>query len=205
MSAGPAAEPNVDDEAQKQRKQQQQQRGRRGTTKHHRVVALRNEITPRTLHTLAMVARLGGFHDKPMCFVNLVKFRDKALYPDGRHPDWSGARAYQEYMDSVKTILPRVGAKVIFSGVNKGVVIGRISSLWDAMGIVWYPDFLSVMRLLSSPDYLAMSAHRFAGLEGELDILTIETDDISSSVGVLDLEGEREDKGGVVEELLGKL
>ena len=54
--------------------------------------------------------------DGPIVMVNLLKFRDKALYPDGRDPDLSGREAYDRYAVEVVKLLEAVGGRVLYTG-----------------------------------------------------------------------------------------
>ena len=52
-------------------------------------------------------------NDEPIYMVNLLKFKDKAEYPDKRETDLSGREAYAIYSEEVKHHLAKVGAKAI--------------------------------------------------------------------------------------------
>ena len=43
--------------------------------------------------------------DGPVTMVNLLKFREKAVYEDGRDPDISGAEAYGRYAKEMKKLV----------------------------------------------------------------------------------------------------
>ena len=64
--------------------------------------------------------QLKGFNDqeedKPIFMVNLLKFKEKAQYPDKRETDLSGEEAYAIYGEEVVGHLAKVGGKPIFGG-----------------------------------------------------------------------------------------
>ncbi|MDC0590979.1 DUF1330 domain-containing protein, partial [Gammaproteobacteria bacterium] len=49
--------------------------------------------------------------DKPIFMVNLLKFKDKAQYPDKRETDLTGEEAYAIYGEEVTGHLAKVGGK----------------------------------------------------------------------------------------------
>ena len=54
--------------------------------------------------------------DQPIFMVNLLKFKDKAEYPDKRETDLTGEEAYAIYGKEVRKHLEKVGGQPIFSG-----------------------------------------------------------------------------------------
>ena len=60
----------------------------------------------------------------PIAMVNLLKFRDKAQYQDGRSDDISGREAYMRYVAQMGPIVAAAGGRFLFSGDVKGLVIG---------------------------------------------------------------------------------
>ena len=60
--------------------------------------------------------------------VNLLKFKDKAEYKDGRQTDLTGQEAYQIYAKEVQEHLQKVGGKLIFSGVVSRLMLGEAVS-----------------------------------------------------------------------------
>ena len=53
---------------------------------------------------------------KPVSMLNLLRFRDKAVYEDGRASDLSGEAAYQLYGKAFEEIMGPKGARVIYTG-----------------------------------------------------------------------------------------
>ncbi len=104
--------------------------------------------------------------------LNLLKFRKKALYKDGRPDDISGFEAYQRYVSAMMQIVEREGGKFLFAGAVKDVVIGAVEELWDVAAIVEYPSRAAFIRIVNLPEVRAIAIHREAGLEGQLLIMT---------------------------------
>ena len=67
-----------------------------------------------------MAGFLEGDTETPIKMVNLLKFKDKADYKDGRQTSLSGKEAYQIYADEVQGHLEKVGGQSIFLVRLKG-------------------------------------------------------------------------------------
>ena len=109
----------------------------------------------------------------PIAMVNLLRFRDRAQYSDGRADDVSGREAYMRYVAEMGPIVEAAGCRFLFSGEVKGLVIGAVEDLWDAVGIAEYPSRAAFHRIATSKEVLAIGAHREAGLAGQLLIMTV--------------------------------
>jgi uncharacterized protein (DUF1330 family) len=110
--------------------------------------------------------------DQPIYMVNLLKFKDKATYPDKRETDLTGEEAYAIYGQEVRKHLEKVGAKPIFSGKVSRLMLGEVEDLWDVVAIAMYPNRKAMLDMLSDPEYIKSAQHRAAGLEGQLNIET---------------------------------
>ena len=108
----------------------------------------------------------------PIAMLNLLKFRKKALYKDGRPDDISGLEAYQRYATAMTKIVEREGGRILFAGRVAGLVIGQVGELWDLVGIMEYPSRAAFQRIATLPEVQALAVHREAGLEGQLLIMT---------------------------------
>ncbi len=104
--------------------------------------------------------------------VNLLKFRDKAVYTDGRPDSVSGAEAYKRYAEKMKVIVEREGGRFVFGGEVQGLVIGEVDELWDIVGLMEYTSREEFMRIVTLPEVQEISVHREAGLAGQLLIQT---------------------------------
>lgn len=121
--------------------------------------------------------QMNGFIDEPdkgpISMVNLLKFKDKAEYEDGRETDLTGREAYAIYGMGVSQLMPEYGARAIFSGPVSRLSYGEIDDLWDMIAIATYPNRKAMLDMITSPKYLEFGVHRTAGLEGQLNIETL--------------------------------
>ena len=123
--------------------------------------------------------QMAGFLEEsegqPIYMVNLLKFKDKATYPDKRETDLTGEEAYAIYGQEVRKHLEKVGAKPIFSGKVSRLMLGEVEDLWDTVAIAMYPNRKAMLDMISDPEYIKSAQHRVAGLEGQLNIETNST------------------------------
>ena len=67
--------------------------------------------------------------DTPIHMLNLVRFKDKATYPEGHElagKGLTGAQAYAEYMRTIQPVLARSGGQIVWAGateIQHGVTI----------------------------------------------------------------------------------
>ena len=113
-----------------------------------------------------------GDADSPIHMLNLLKFKEKAEYEDGRKTDLTGAEAYGIYGKQVQGHLEKVGGHGIFSGVVSRLMLGEVEELWDMVAIVKYPSKKAMLQMMTDPDYIKSAQHRSAGLAGQLNIET---------------------------------
>jgi uncharacterized protein (DUF1330 family) len=113
---------------------------------------------------------LEGDCEAPIAMINLLKFREKAQYEDGRDTDLTGEQAYAIYMDEVVGHLKKVGGEVSFGGSINRLMLGEVEELWDKTFIAKYPSKKAMLKMVTDPDYLESNKHRVAGLAGQLNI-----------------------------------
>ena len=111
-------------------------------------------------------------HDEPIFMVNLLKFKEKAEYPDKRKTDLTGKEAYAIYGKEVVKHLEKVGGKPIFGSEVTRLMLGEVEELWDQVAIAMYPNRKAMLKMISDPDYIESAQHRVAGLAGQLNIET---------------------------------
>ena len=111
-------------------------------------------------------------HDEPIFMVNLLKFKDRAVYPDKRESNLSGKEAYAIYSKEVVGHLEKVGGKPIFGSEVTRLMLGEVEDLWDQVAIAMYPNRKAMLKMISDPDYIKSAQHRVAGLAGQLNIET---------------------------------
>ena len=106
--------------------------------------------------------------DQPIVMLNLLKFRERAQYTDGRASDLSGRDAYMLYGDKMQQLVEREGGRIVFSAEVMSLVIGTVDEMWDVAALVEYPSSSAFTRLVTSPEVAAIAVHRAAGLAGQL-------------------------------------
>ena len=111
-------------------------------------------------------------NDEPIFMVNLLKFKEKAEYPDKRETDLTGREAYAIYGAEVVKHLEKVGGKPIFGSDVIRLMLGEVEELWDQVAIAMYPNRKAMLKMISDPDYIESAQHRVAGLSGQLNIET---------------------------------
>jgi|TARA_B100000959_G_scaffold174646_1_gene182875 uncharacterized protein (DUF1330 family) len=132
---------------------------------------VKNMVTP---NQTQMNEFLEGDIDSPISMVNLLKFKEKAEYEDGRDTEMSGREAYQIYTIEVQEHLKKVGAEIVFGGVVSRLMLGEVEDLWDSVAIARYPSRKAMLEMMMSSDYQESEKHRSAGLLGQLNIETKE-------------------------------
>jgi uncharacterized protein (DUF1330 family) len=121
-------------------------------------------------------SQLAGFAEPgpegPIYMVNLLKFKERAEYPDGRDTDLSGREAYALYGEGVARLLQEFGGKVVFAADVTRLMLGEVEELWDEVAIAMYPSRGAMLEMMQSPGMQEIGIHRAAGLAGQLNIET---------------------------------
>lgn len=104
----------------------------------------------------------------PVVMLNLLKFRDRAVYPDGRSTELTGRQAYEEYAAAMQKIVKDKGGTFLFAGDVASLVIGDVEDVWDTCALVRYPSAAAFAAIATSPEVAEIGVHRAAGLEGQL-------------------------------------
>ena len=117
-------------------------------------------------------AMLEAGPDGPIVMVNLLKYREKAEYPDGRNTDLSGREAYAIYGQAVAKLIQAHGGRVVFAGNVSHLTIGAVDELWDDVALAEYPNRGALVAMSTSAAYAEIAPHREAGLKGQLNIET---------------------------------
>ena len=121
--------------------------------------------------------QINGFLENPeigpISMVNLLKYKDKAIYDDGRDTNLSGEEVYGLYAVEVVKLIEKYGGEFIFAGKVNRLMLGEVEDLWDAVAIAKYPNRKAMLEMTMDPDYQKIHVHRDAGLEGQLNIETI--------------------------------
>ena len=122
------------------------------------------EINMATLQAMLAVPTEGPFY-----MVNLIKFNEQALYPDGRESDLTGREANNLYQPL--EFLAAIGARPVYAGSVVGATAGG-EDAWDEVGIVEYPCPLALLAMSVHPGFQATSIHKEAGLAASLVMVT---------------------------------
>ena len=109
----------------------------------------------------------------PIYMVNLLKFKDKAEYSDGRETELTGREAYQLYGRAVSEIIQDFGGHVVFAADVTMLSLGKVDELWDEVAIACYPKRAALVAMSSSAAWRKAAVHREAGLAGQLNIETV--------------------------------
>jgi uncharacterized protein (DUF1330 family) len=128
-------------------------------------VDVENAVYPTRERVEALMADTSG---KPVAMLNLLAFRDRAAYPDGRSTELSGREAYEMYAAAMQRLVEEHGGRFLFVGAVISPVIGDVEDMWDACAIVEYPSAAQFAKIATSPEVAEIGVHRAAGLEGQL-------------------------------------
>ena len=109
----------------------------------------------------------------PISMVNLLKYKEKAIYDDGRDTNLSGEEAYGLYAAEVINLVEKYGGEFLFAGKVNRLMLGEVDEMWDSIAIAKYPNRKAMFEMTMDPEYQKIHVHRDAGLEGQLNIETI--------------------------------
>ena len=129
-----------------------------------------NKITPNE-------EQINGFLEDPeigpISMVNLLKYKENAIYDDGRDTNLSGEEAYGLYAAEVINLVEKYGGEFLFAGKVNRLMLGEVDEMWDSIAIAKYPNRKAMFEMTMDPEYQKIHVHRDAGLEGQLNIETI--------------------------------
>lgn len=107
--------------------------------------------------------------DQPIHLLNLIRYRERATYPEGSEfsgRGWTGAQAFAEYF---RLLLPRIkalGGGLIWEGRLECVMTGPAEFEWDKVFIMGLPGANAFFALVTDPGYKAeVVIHRTAGVQ----------------------------------------
>jgi hypothetical protein len=105
----------------------------------------------------------------PFYMVNLIRYREKAQYPDGRQTDLTGREANGLYNPS--EFIAAIGARVVFNTEVDNQIDGD-DIKWQTVAIVEYPCPVAFFAMLAHPDFQARAIHKTAGVEKTIVMVT---------------------------------
>jgi uncharacterized protein (DUF1330 family) len=117
----------------------------------------------------------------PIFMVNLLKFKERAEYKDGRPWDLTGREAYMIYGRAVTDLLPKFGGSAVFAADVTFLTLGQVEELWDEVAIARYPNRRAMVEMSMSKEWQEMAVHRDAGLKGQLNIETTLSGDLEKA------------------------
>lgn len=130
-----------------------------------------NEVLPTSRERIQEMMAPGP--DGPIYMVNLLKFKDRAEYEDGRETDLSGMEAYGLYGAAVSQLIKEYGGEVTFAADVTFLALGQAEELWDEVAIAKYPNRAALFSMSTSDAWREAAVHRTAGLAGQLNIETV--------------------------------
>jgi uncharacterized protein (DUF1330 family) len=98
----------------------------------------------------------------PIQMLNLVRFRERAAYPDGR--EMSGAEAYEAYGRESGPVFSRLGGRIVWRGNFELMLIGPDTEQWDECFIAEYPSVAAFVDMVRDPVYREAVKHRQAAV-----------------------------------------
>lgn len=108
----------------------------------------------------------GAFRDNdrpgPIQMLNLVRFRNKAAYADGRAA--TGAEAYAAYGRDSHPVFERLGGRIVWRGTFELTLIGPAEEAWDECFIAEYPSVAAFVEMIRDPVYRDAVKHRQAAV-----------------------------------------
>jgi uncharacterized protein (DUF1330 family) len=128
-------------------------------------VDVENAVYPIRSSVEALMSDASG---GPVVMLNLLKFRAKAVYADGRASELTGRQAYDLYAAAMQKVIEEHDGRVLFGGDVASLVIGDVEDLWDTCVLVEYPSAAAFAAIVTSPEVTEIGVHRAAGLEGQL-------------------------------------
>ena len=98
----------------------------------------------------------------PMWALNLMKYRERAEYADGRESALSGTEADNVYAPHEH--LAAVGSRIILVAPVVHQLVGD-DWMWDRIAIAQYRDRMAIVEMSSSADFQKDEQHKEAGMD----------------------------------------
>lgn len=98
----------------------------------------------------------------PMWALNLMKYRERAEYADGRESNVSGVEADDAYAPHEH--LRKVGSRIVMLAPVVHQLVGD-DTHWDRIGIAQYRDRMALIEMNSSEEFTKAESHKDAGME----------------------------------------
>jgi uncharacterized protein (DUF1330 family) len=114
----------------------------------------------------------------PVCMLNLLKFKERAEYEDGRETDLTGAEAYRRYGEQMAPFVESKGGRLLHSSAAHLLMIGDGEVEWDMVAIMEYPSAADFAKIAGAPEVAEFAVHRAAGLAHQLLVACTQTDSL---------------------------
>ena len=127
--------------------------------------------------------------DGPFWALNLMKYRTRAIGPDGQVQERSGLEADNEYNPSAQ--IEAVGGRLALVATVEQQLRGD-AVRWDRVAIVLYPTRMSFVEMSMRDDFKKQHEHKNAGMETTIVVASMPADgdpppaEVSSAVGTGD-------------------
>jgi len=106
--------------------------------------------------------------DHPIDMLNLVRFRETALYPAGHDRSGSGlsgAQAWAIYTEQSFPSFARAGGTIVWSATMESMLIGPVAENWSISFVARYSNAQAFLQSITDQDYTDALVHRQAALE----------------------------------------
>ena len=110
---------------------------------------------------VATLAAMDPSDDGPVWMVNLMRYREQAVYADGRDTDLTGREADDRYAPFGP--FREVGAELVFLADVEEQLVGD-DQTWDRIAVVRYPTRRSFLDMQDLPEYVELHEHKEAGM-----------------------------------------
>ena len=127
---------------------------------------------------IATAAMMVDFVDTPLYLVAVFKYRETAVYEDGRSTNLTGFDADKIYTKVILSeILPAVGGELVFIANIEGTTATTINvddgneqqlQDWDALAVLSFPNSIAFGRMAAHPKFGELTVHKKAGLADTL-------------------------------------
>ncbi len=109
----------------------------------------------------AKLATTDPEHDGPVWMVNLMRYKEQAVYTDGRETTLTGRDADDAYTPLGP--LAAVGAELVFVADVEDQLLGE-GPKWDRIAVVRYPTRASFLAMQERDDFKEAHNHKEAGM-----------------------------------------
>ncbi len=121
-----------------------------------------------------LIALIEAGYQGPLQFVNLLAFRERAIYPAGHElarAGLSGADAYGRYAEIAVEQVGRRGGRIILYNDVHQALIGQTRP-WDQIVVIEFPGTDTFVDMIRDRGYQASLVHRDAGLAEAVILIT---------------------------------